>query len=115
MDGLPEINDALWITLFIIAGVLGYKALIVRMGDKKVVPTFLFVFDIESISETQAKINYEIGQASRVVITTNDIEKTSHTVFDKEQEVGSYFLIFDKQNVSSILVTTEHQSIERYL
>lgn len=113
---LPAINDALWITLFIIAGVLGYKALLVRLTRKKVQPDFLFLFDVEKIHATTYKLTYETRLKGEVeIIGYNDDDDLSESLLKKEQDAGSYYFKFNPTPFSHIKIVTPYQQIERKL
>lgn len=115
MEYLPEINDGLWIILFIIAGVLGYRVLLQRLTAKKVVPTYLHVYGIEKLNEQQAKLTYEVGASSLIKVEAILNSGVSTSILEQEQKPGNYFLDFDRNNVVKVKIASKHQTIERVL
>lgn len=115
MEFLPKINDGLWIILFIIAGVLGYRVLLQRLTSKKVSPSFIFVYGIEKLTDNKAKLTYEVGVSGLIKVETILSSGVSNAIFEQEQKPGNYYLDFDSSEVVKIKLMSPHQIIERVL
>jgi hypothetical protein len=115
MEYLPEINDGLWIILFIIAGILGYRVLLQRLTAKKIAPTYIHVYSVEKIEDQKAKLTYEVGASSLIKIEAIIDSGVAKTIFEQEQKPGNYFLDFDANEVTKIKLVSDHQVIERAL
>lgn len=115
MNALPEINNGLWITLFIVAAFLGYRALIVRMSEKKVSPSYLFVHNIEKVNDTLSKVKYELNKDTSITIVGKLKTGEERVFLESNQAIGNYFLDFDPTGLSSLLIKTERQTVERFL